>query len=634
MLQEIREKAQGWFAWAIVVLISIPFALWGIQEYLGVGKDVVVAEVNGQEIKERDLDLLAHRARSDGNDSERSQLDRRKEVLDAMVVEMLVVQAADAMKLRAGDDTIDATIHSLPGMMRNGRFDDVAYQQELGRQGLSDRAFRERVQRFLVIDQISEGIRGSAFVTDNELRDALRLESQKRDVGYLVVPTAQFAAASEPTDTEIKAYYDANRAAYLTPERVKIQYLELDAKQLVASIKPEEDAVKAYFEQHRDEYAQRAQRRARHILITADAAAAPETVEAARQKAQQAIDRIRAGEPFAAVARELSDDPGSAEQGGDLGSFERGVMVKEFEEAAFGLPPHQLSEPVRSPFGFHVIEVTEVRESAAPTFEAARARVEQAVRQTEAERLYYEQVDRLSDLVFENAGSLEPAAQALDRRVQSTDWLGREGGPGVLSNPKVIAAAFSEEVRGEGRNSDPVDLGAEHTLVLRVVAYEEPRPRSLDEVRNEVREHIVAQKSAAAARTRADALLGQARAGAALDTLAKEAGSAYERVAALPRRGGEAPDAVARKAFAMPRPAPDKPSYAVTEIGNGDAAVVGLYGVADGEQDADGSQAAGLRAALGAQAGAQDLVGYRAALQGRAKLKVRPLASDSARPLD
>ena len=634
MLQEIREKAQGWFAWAIVVLISIPFALWGIQEYLGVGKDVVVAEVNGQEIKERDLDLLAHRARSDGNDSERSQLDRRKEVLDAMVVEMLIVQAADAMKLRAGDDTIDATIHSLPGMMRNGRFDDVAYQQELGRQGLSDRAFRERVQRFLVIDQISEGIRGSAFVTDNELRDALRLESQKRDVGYLVVPTAQFAAASEPTDTEIKAYYDANRAAYLTPERVKIQYLELDAKQLVASIKPEEDAVKAYFEQHRDEYAQRAQRRARHILITADAAAAPETVEAARQKAQQAIDRIRAGEPFATVAKELSDDPGSAEQGGDLGSFERGVMVKEFEEAAFGLPPHQLSEPVRSPFGFHVIEVTEVRESAAPTFEAARARVEQAVRQTEAERLYYEQVDRLSDLVFENAGSLEPAAQALDLRVQSTDWLGREGGPGVLSNPKVIAAAFSEEVRSEGRNSDPVDLGAEHTLVLRVVAYEEPRPRSLDEVRNEVREQLVAQKSAAAARARADALLGRARAGAALDTLAKEAGSAYERVAALPRRGGEAPDAVARKAFTMPRPVSGKPSYAVTEIGNGDAAVVGLYGVADGEQDAEGPQAAGLRAALGAQAGAQDLVGYRAALQGRAKLKVRPLASDSARPLD
>ena len=634
MLQEIREKAQGWFAWAIVVLISIPFALWGIQEYLGVGKEVVVAEVNGQEIKERDLDLLVHRTRSDSNDSERSQLDRRKEVLDAMVAEMLIVQAADAMKLRAGDDTIDATIHSLPGMMRNGRFDDVAYQQELGRQGLSDRAFRERVQRFLVMDQISEGIRGSAFVTGNELRDALRLEGQKRDVGYLVVPTKQFAAASEPTDAEIKAYYDANRAAYLTPERVKIQYLELDAKQLAASIRPEEEAVKAYFEQHRDEYAQRAQRRARHILIAADAAAVPEAVEAARRKAQQAIDRIRAGEPFAAVAKELSDDPGSAEQGGDLGSFERGVMVKEFEEAAFGLPPHQLSEPVRSPFGFHVIEVTEVRESTAPTLETARARVEQAVRQAEAERLYYEQVDRLSDLVFENAGSLEPAAQALDLRIQSTDWLGREGGPGVLSNPKVIAAAFSEEVRGEGRNSDPVDLGAEHTLVLRVVAYEEPRPRSLDEVRNEAREHLVAQKSAAAARAQADALLAQARAGAALDTLAKEAGSAYERVAGLPRRGGGAPDAVARKAFAMARPASGKPSYAVTEIGNGDAAVVGLYGVADGEQDADGPQAAGLRAALGAQAGAQDLVGYRAALQGRAKLKVRPLASDSARPLD
>lgn len=634
MLQEIREKAQGWFAWVIVVLISIPFALWGIQEYLGVGKEVIVAEVNGQEIKERDLDLLAQRSRSDGGDSERTQFERRKEVLDAMVAEMLIVQAASAMNLRAGDDTIDATIHALPGMMRNGRFDDVAYQQELGRQGLSDRAFRERVQRFLVMDQLSEGIRGSAFVTETELRDALRLEGQKRDVGYLIVPKAEFSAASQPTEDEIKAYYEANKADYLTPERVKIQFVELDARLLAASIKPEEEAVRTYFDQHRDEYVQRAQRRARHILVAAGESASTETVEAARKKAQQAIDRIRAGEPFAAVAKELSDDPGSAEQGGDLGAFERGVMVKEFEDAAFGLPLNQLSEPVRSPFGFHVIEVTEARESAAPTFEEARARAEQAVRQAEAERLYYEQVDRLSDLVFENAGSLEPAAQALGLRIQSTDWLGREGGPGVLSNPKVIAAAFSEEVRGEGRNSDPVDLGAEHTLVLRVVAYEEPRPRSLDEVRNEVREHHVAQKSAAAARARADALLGKARAGAPLESLAREAGSAYERAAALPRRGGEAPDAVARVAFTMPRPAQGKASYAVTEIGNGDAAVVGLYGVADGETDSKGPQAAGLRRALDAQAGAQDLVGYRAALQSRAKLSIRPLTSDSSRPLD
>ena len=236
MLQEIRERAQGWFAWAIVILISIPFALWGIQEYLGVGKEPVVAEVNGQQIKERELDMMVHRQRSNGDESERSQVERRKEVLDAMVMEILLVNAGEDMKLRAGDDTIDATIHSLPGMMRNGRFDEAAYQQEIGRQGLSDRAFRERVQRFLVMDQLSEGIRGSAFVTDSELRDALRLEGQRREVGYFVLPAAQFAAAVAPTDGEIAAFYDANRAAYMTPERVKIQYVELDATQLAASI--------------------------------------------------------------------------------------------------------------------------------------------------------------------------------------------------------------------------------------------------------------------------------------------------------------------------------------------------------------------------------------------------------------
>ena len=634
MLQEIRERAQGWFAWAIVVLISIPFALWGIQEYLGVGKEPVVAEVNGQQIKERELDMMVHRQRANGDESERSQVERRKEVLDAMVMEILLVQASEDMKLRAGDDTIDATIHSLPGMMRNGRFDEGAYQQEIGRQGLSDRAFRDRVQRFLVMDQLSEGVRGSAFVTDSELRDALRLEGQRREVSYFVVPAAHFAAAVVPTDAEIASYYEANRAAYMTPERVKIQYVELDAKQLAASIWVDEEAVKAYFEQHREELVQRAQRKARHILIAADAAASAEAVEAARQKAKSASERIRGGESFATVAKELSDDPGSAGQGGDLGWFERGVMVKEFEDAAFGLPAGQLSEPVRSAFGFHVIEVTEVRESAAPTFDAVRPRAEQAVRQAEAERLYYDQVDRLSDLVFENAGSLEPAAQALSLRIQSTEWLGREGGQGLLANPKVIAAAFSDEVRAEGRNSDPIDLGPEHTAVLRVVAYEEPRPRALDEVRAEVRDMLVAQKAAAAARDHAAALLAKARAGSVLDALAKESGASLERVAALPRRGGDAPDAVARKAFTMPRPAAGQVSLAVAETGNGDVAVIALHGVADGTQDVGGAAAAGLRAALGAQAGAQDLVSYQAALQARAKLDVRQLKADASRPVD
>jgi peptidyl-prolyl cis-trans isomerase D len=633
MLQEIRERAQGWFAWIIVLLISIPFALWGIQEYLGVGKEPTVAEVNGQQIKERELDMMVHRQQSVADESARGQGDRRKEVLDGMVAEILFAQAAAEMKLRVGDDAVDATIHSLPGMTRNGRFDEAAYRQELGRQGLSDVAFRDRVQRFLVMDQLSEGLRGSAFVTDSEIRDALRLEGQRRDVGYFVVPAAQFTASSEPTDAEIKAYYEAHRAAYTTPERAKIQYVDLDAKQLAASIRPDEDAVKAYYEQHRDEFVQRAQRRARHILVAAGESATPEAVESARQKAAQAAARIRGGEPFAAVAKEISEDPGSAAQGGDLGWFERGVMVKEFEDVAFTLPPGQLSDPVRSPFGFHVIEVTEVREPVAPTLEAARARVEQAVRQLEAERLYYDQVDRLSDLVFENAGSLEPAAEALALRIQTTDWFGREGGLGILANPKVVAAAFSEEVRGEGRNSEPLDLGPEHTAVLRVIAYEEPRPRAFEEVRADVRAKLVAEKAAAAARTRADQLLSRARAGTPLEALAKETGVGYEHVAALPRRGGDAPDAVARTAFSMPRPGAGKASYAVVDA-DGGTAVVGLYAVADGAQDPGGASVAALRAALAAQAGAQDLVGYRAALQSRAKLDIRPIKSDSSRALD
>jgi peptidyl-prolyl cis-trans isomerase D len=256
------------------------------------------------------------------------------------------------------------------------------------------------------------------------------------------------------------------------------------------------------------------------------------------------------------------------------------------------------------------------------------------LRQVEAERLYYEQVDRLSDLAFENSGSLEPAAEALGLRVQSSDWFGREGGEGLLSSPKIVSTAFSEEVRGEGRNSEPIDIGPEHTAVVRVVAYEEPRPRAFDEVREEVRAQLLAQKTAAAARAHAEALLARGRSGAAMDVLAKEAGAHYEQVAALPRRGGEAPEEVARKAFTMPRPASGAASYGVADLGNGDVAVIALRGVTDGAQDAAAVPAANLRDALTAQAGTRDLVSYQAALRARAKLTFRPLAPESGRPLD
>lgn len=635
MLQEIRERAQGWFAWAIVILISIPFALWGIQEYLGVGQVPVIAKVNGQEITERDLDIAVHRQRPDPGeavDPESGQAARRQAVLDGMIREALLLQAAEAMKMRAGDAAVVATIRSVPAFQRDGQFDMPAYQQTLRQQGMVEAAFEQQLRRLLVTDQLVEGIRGSAFVTPSELRDSLRLTEQQRDLGYFVLRRADFAGAAAPADTEIEAYYGRHRDAFMTPERVQLEYLELDATRLAGGIEPDEEAIKSYYEQHRDELVQRPQRRARHILF----AAADGKVEEAEASARAALARLRQGEDFGTLAKELSDDPGSAAQGGDLGWFERGVMVKEFEDVAFSLPAGQVSEPVRSPFGLHLIEVTEIRESDRPSLDAVRDQVVQALRRAEAEKLYYDQVERLSDLAYENAGSLDPAAEALGLKPQVTDWLGRDGGIGLLASPKVIAAAFSEEVLGERRNSDPIELGPEHTVVLRLRAHEPARQRPLDEVRGEVAARLVEEKATAAARARAAELVARARAGESLDALAKEAGSSYERVSRVGRRGSGAAPAIAQAAFGLPRmPAGAPPAFTSVDIGNGDVAVVGLFGVEEPADSVAGEpQAQGLRTALAAQQGAVDLARFQAALRERAELEVKPLSGEPGRSLD
>jgi peptidyl-prolyl cis-trans isomerase D len=500
---------------------------------------------------------------------------------------------------------------------------------------MAEAAFEQQLRRLLVTDQLVAGIRGSAFVTPAELRDSLRLTEQQRDVGYFVLRRADFAGAAAPTDDEIRAFYERNRDAFMTPERVQIEYLELDAARLAAAIRPDEEAVRGYFDQHRDELVQRPQRRARHILIAAESGAGGDRLAEAEAKAAAALGRLRGGEDFAAVAKELSDDPGSAGQGGDLGWFERGVMVREFEDAAFGLPAGQVSEPVRSPFGLHLIEVTEIRESEPARLDDVREQVIQALQRAEAERLYYDQVERLSDLTYENAGSLDPAAQALGLKTVVTDWFGREGGLGVLASPKVVAAAFSEEVRGEGRNSDPIELGPEHTVVLRVRAHEPARVRPLDEVRAEVGVRLVEEKAAAAARARAGELVGRARAGEALEALAKEAGASYERVARLGRRAAGVASQITQAVFGLSRvPAGGAPSFTIVDIGGGDVAVAALFGVEDSGAAANDAQAQGLRAALAAQQGAVDLARFQQALRERATLEVKPLSADPGRPID
>ncbi|MBP6735153.1 MAG: SurA N-terminal domain-containing protein, partial [Chromatiaceae bacterium] len=436
MLQEIRERAQGWIAWGAVILISIPFAFWGIQSYIGGGTEPVTATVNGAEITARSFDRRVEetrmRLRERLGAAYRPELFEeqalRAQVLDGMIQEQLLLQASHDMGLRASNRELQAAILSNPAFQRDGRFDKATYDHMLELQGTSGPQYEESLRQRIVGTQLQRAVAASELATDFEMAEAIRLDRQQRRLAYLRVSKVGFLDTAPVPEEELQAWYQAHADRYLSPERVKLSYLVLDAATLDAGQPVDEEALRRQYDEEIERFREPEQRRARHILVTlaAGADAAAEAEAKARIEAIQG--RLAAGDDFATLARELSQDPGSAPQGGDLGMFGKGVMDPAFEQASFSLETGTTSEPVRSQFGYHLIQVTEIQPETLKAFEEVREQLVAEAARGGAEAVFYDMAERLANLVYENPDSLEPAAEALGLKLQSSDWIGREGG--------------------------------------------------------------------------------------------------------------------------------------------------------------------------------------------------------------
>ncbi|HSO78694.1 MAG TPA: SurA N-terminal domain-containing protein, partial [Chromatiaceae bacterium] len=421
MLQEIRERAQGWIAWGVVILISIPFAFWGIQSYMGGGTEPVVATVNGAEITARSFDRQVEetrmRLRERLGAAYRPELFEeqalRAQVLEGMIQEQLLLQVSHDMGLRASNRELQAAILSNPAFQRDGRFDKATYDRMLELQGTSGPQYEESLRQRIVGTQLQRAVTASELATDFEMAEAIRLDRQQRRLAYLRVSKAGFLDNAPVPEEELQAWYQAHADRYLSPERVKLSYLVLDAATLDAGQPVDEEALRRQYDEEIERFREPEQRRARHILVTlaAGADAAAEAEAKARIEAIQG--RLAAGDDFATLARELSQDPGSAPQGGDLGMFGKGVMDPAFEQASFSLETGTTSEPVRSQFGYHLIQVTEIQPETLKAFEEVREQLVAEAARGGAEAVFYDMAERLANLVYENPDSLEPAAEAL-----------------------------------------------------------------------------------------------------------------------------------------------------------------------------------------------------------------------------
>jgi peptidyl-prolyl cis-trans isomerase D len=595
MLQAIRDKAQGWIAWAIVILISIPFALWGIQEYLGVGGEREAAVVNGEPITERTLDqrLLDFRQsmRATLGEAYRAELfegpEIRRRVLDAMIEERVLAENAMDWNLQTSDAQARGFIASIPAFQRDGRFDNAMYEATVRNQGMTAAGFEQLVRQDMVLDQLRAGIRDTAFVTEAQLSDWVRLDRQQRSLAYVRIPAAAYRDQVVVDADALREYYDDNRVLYATPERVRLDYLLLDAATLGDLVEVNEAALREYFDGHRAEFVGREERQVRHILLTlppdADAAARAEVVA----QISALRDQLQAGADFAELAREHSQDPGSAEQGGDLGWIERGIMVPPFEEAAFSLAPGVVSEPVETAFGYHLVEVTDVRGSTDVTFEAVRDDVEQAYRRFEAENLYFDYAERLAETAYESPSSLVPAAEALGLQVRSTDWVTRSGSlPPPLSSPRIIEAAFSDDVLIEGHNSELIETDEQTAVVVRVAEHEPAGSKPFDEHRAEIEQDYVQREASKLAESRGQALLQQLEAGdTTLATVAADNGWSLQEADAVTRNDPQLDREVRLQAFAMTPPEGDASAYDGRLAVNGDYLLVEVREVVGGVVD-------------------------------------------------
>jgi peptidyl-prolyl cis-trans isomerase D len=591
MLQAMRDKVMGVLGWIIIGLIIITFALFGLGSYMQDRSRVYAAKVNGAEITPRELQLAYQQQRAQmeemlGDAYDPALIDDqllRKRALDALISRRLLLQAAEENGMAISDQLLAAYIHSASVFQEGGVFSEERYQRLLYQQGQTPAGFEHDTRRRLQVEQLVNGLSQTGFVTDTELAQAYRLQEQTRDFAYWIVSAQPFEAEVKPSEEQIEAYYREHSDDFVVPERVRLAYVRLSADRLAQSIEVDEAELEAEYEARQAALKAEEQRRARHILIQVPEDADEEAVAEARQEAEKLLERIREGADFAELAREYSDDPGSASQGGDLGFFARGVMAPAFEKSVFSLQPGEVSDVVRTPFGFHIIKLVDIRAGEVPSLDEMREELTADLKQRAAEDLFYDELEQLTDLSYENPQSLDVAADALGLEIQHSDWLTAEGGPGIGQYPELISVVFSEDVLEAGNNSEPVEVGPNDVIVARVEEREPTQQLPLEKVRDRVTEALRKQMAAEMAQSRGEDLLEKLAQGTPVEELRDVDQASFHRAESVKRSvSGHNPEVV-QQVFTLAKPSEGASVDKGFSLSDGGYAVVHLTDVTDGD---------------------------------------------------
>ncbi len=616
MLQDIRDRSTGWIAKVIVGVIVVLLSFTGFEAIMSsTSNRNNAAKVNGEEIT---LDALAQEkslqqrqlAQQFGSDFDINLLDDKllnEMALKSLIGRKLLLQAAADAGFVGSTAAVDSFILQFPEFQEDGQFSAQRFDQVLRQMGYGRMQFRRMLEQDILLGQLQSGIINSAFVTEAEALALVRLENQTRDFSMTrFVPDLN---SIEVADDEVQAYYQANLPRFMSPEQVVIEYIELSKAGLAGRIEVDEDEVRAAYEAAVANLAE--QRRAAHILFEAtDEEQDAQALEQARATAK----RIAAGEDFAELARELSADSGSSAEGGDLGFAGPDVFEPEFEEALYALEKGQVSEPVKTAYGWHLIKLLDVQAADIPAYAELRDSLLHDVRTAKAEQQFVELVDALESAAYEAADLVQPA-QDLQLEVKTSPAFGREGGEGIFANRLVIETAFSEEVLEEGANSHALELDADTVVVLRVKQHDKPEQIALTEVSGEIVELLRVDKAGAQTRADGEQLLAALREGRA------EPATDWQRFEAATRSQDSLDPQVLQQVFRMPKPEAGQPVHAGLALSDGSYVVVRLSGVSTPEDAVSADNLKALRDILASRQGQGDFAAFNRQLELDAKIE-------------
>lgn len=528
MLELIRNHSKGWLAKLILAAITIPFALFGIDQYLsGAGANVPVAKINGSEISLQEfsntVESVRTRMQSQSEQYDPTVFDSlafKQSILDGLIMRRLVNTETVEANFQIGDKQLSEHILQMAEFQENGQFSEQVYQKTLEQNGLTASKLESSIRNDLVVQQARDDLAGLAFAPKSLAEQAIQYNYQKRSASKAEIKASSFLSEAHVKPEEVNAYYEKHKDKFRVPQKVKMEFVLLSAASLINGVTVTDEEVSAFYNQNLDKFQGDEKREASHILFGFGVSATDADKQQAREKALEIEAQLKADpKRFEELAAKFSQDPGSASKGGSLGSFGRGAMVKPFEEAVFGMEVNQISDVVESEFGYHIIRLDGITGTSS-SFESMKPQIKAELIFQKAQVKYAELTEEFSNIVYEQSGSLQPVAKKFNLTIQTTDWLSYEDGAKYFKdNTKLMDMVFSNEVLKEKRNTEAVEVSPNNLIAARVAEHQPEAPKTFDEVKQGIEALLKLEQATKLAEAKGKAALAKLKAGEQDETL-------------------------------------------------------------------------------------------------------------------